>query len=106
MDNFQYPDHSIKYIVRTISIKWWDKYYYDDIITKIIGLSTNQSSVSNQNQFLLKKSIIQAKLASSSSKQELKKYLLETLSQLSDDEDEDEPVLAGYSQDPYANLEL
>jgi len=32
--------------------------------------------------------------------------LLETLSQLSDDEDEDEPVLAGYSQDPYANLEL
>jgi len=32
--------------------------------------------------------------------------LLETLSQLSDDEDEDEPVLAGYSQDPYADLEL
>jgi hypothetical protein len=29
--------------------------------------------------------------------------LLETLSQLSDDEDEDEPVLAGYSQDPYAD---
>jgi len=40
--NPQCPDHSIKYIVRTISIKWWDKYDYDDIITKIIGLSTNQ----------------------------------------------------------------
>jgi hypothetical protein len=31
--------------------------------------------------------------------------LLETLSQLSDDEDEneDEPVLAGYAQDPYTD---
>jgi hypothetical protein len=38
----------------------------------------------------------------------LKKHLLETLSQLSDDEDEneDEPVLAGYAQDPYADLAL
>jgi len=33
----------------------------------------------------------------------VQKNLLETLSQLSDDEDEDEPVLAGYSQDPYAD---
>jgi len=95
------PDNNIKYIVRTISIKWWDKYDYDDIITKIMGLSRNQST--DQNQFLLKKSINQAKLASSSSKQEFRKHLLETLSQLSDDEDEDEPVLAGYSQDPYAD---
>jgi hypothetical protein len=29
--------------------------------------------------------------------------LLETLSQLSDDEDENEPVLAGYAQDPYTD---
>jgi hypothetical protein len=29
--------------------------------------------------------------------------LLETLSQLSDDEDENESVLARYSQDPYAD---
>lgn len=65
--------------------------------------SKNQSSVSNQNQFLLKKSINQAKLASSSSKQEFRKCLLETLSQLSDNEDDDEPVLAGYSQNPYAD---
>jgi hypothetical protein len=85
----------------TISVKWWDKYDNDDIITKIIGLSKNQST--DQNQFLLKKSINQAKLASSSSKQEFRKHLLETLSQLSDDEDKDEPVLAGYSQDPYAD---
>jgi hypothetical protein len=42
-----------------------------------------------------------------------KKHLLETLSQLSDDENEDESVLLEYaqdpyvdSQDPYADLEL
>jgi hypothetical protein len=59
----------------------------------------------------VKKNINQAKLASSSSKHEFKKHLLETLSQLSDDENEneDEPVLAGYAQDPYedyTDLEL
>jgi len=49
------PDHNIKYIVRTISIKWWDKYEYN--ITKITGLPTNQFIASNQNKFFLKKSI-------------------------------------------------
>jgi hypothetical protein len=32
--------------------------------------------------------------------------LLETLSELPDDEDEDELVLPGYSQDAYADLKL
>jgi hypothetical protein len=32
--------------------------------------------------------------------------LLETLSQLSDNEEEDESVLPGYSQDLYADTEL
>jgi hypothetical protein len=84
----------------------WDKYEYHDIITKITRLSTNQFPASNQNQFLLKKSINHAKLASSSSKQEFKKHLLETLSQLSDADEEDESVLPGYCQDPYADIEL
>jgi len=84
-------------------------YIYDDIITKINKLCTEQFLASNQ--FLVKKNINQAKLASSSSKHEFKKHLLETLSQLSDDENknEDEPVLAGYAQDPYkdyTDLEL
>jgi hydroxyethylthiazole kinase-like sugar kinase family protein len=69
-------------------------------------LSTNQFLASNQNQFILNKSIDQAKLASSSSKQEFKKHLLETLSQLSDDDDEEESVLPRYSQYPYADIEL
>jgi hypothetical protein len=51
-------------------------------------------------QFLLKKSINQAKLVSFSSKQEFRKHLLETLSQLSDDEEEDESMLPGYFHDP------
>lgn len=104
---------NVRYIVRTIAVKWWDRYTYDDIITKINKLCTDQFLASNQ--FLIKKSINHAKLAPSSSKHEFKKHLLETLSQLSDDEDEneDEPILAGYSQDPcadsqdpYADLEL
>jgi hypothetical protein len=46
----------------------------------------------------------QAKLTFFSLKQEFKKYLLETMSQLPDDEEEDESVLPGYSQDPYADI--
>jgi len=101
--NPQSPNNNIRYMVRTTAVKWWDKYTYDNIITKINKLCTEQFLASNQ--FLVKKNINQAKLASSSSKHEFKKHLLETLSQLSDDEDEnkDEPVLAGYAQDPYAD---
>jgi len=109
--NSQSPNDNIRYIVRTTAVKWWDRYTYDDIITKINKLCTDKFLASNQ--FLVKKSINQAKLASSSSKHVFKKHLLETLSQLSDDEDEDESVLPEYaqdpyadSQDPYANLEL
>jgi hypothetical protein len=100
----QSPDDNIRYIVCTIVVKWWDIYTYDDIITKASKLCTNQFLASNQ--FLLKKSINQAKLASSSSKQEFIKHLLETLSQLSDDEEEDESILPRYSQDPYVDIEL
>jgi DNA primase len=105
-NNLQSPNNNIRYIVRTTAVKWWDKYTYDYIITKINKLCTEQFLASNQ--FLVKKNINQAKLVSSSSKHEFKKHLLETLSQLSDDEDEneDEPVLAGYAQDPYADLAL
>jgi hypothetical protein len=99
--NPQSPNDNIRYIVRTIAVKWWDKYDYNDIITKITKLCMDQFLASNQ--FLVKKGINQAKLASSSSKHEFKKHMLETLSQLSDDEDEDEPVLPRYSQDPYAD---
>lgn len=71
----------------------------------------NSVQISSQPQisfFKKKKNINQAKIASSNSKQEFKKHLLETLSQLSDDEDEDkgESVLPGYSQDPYDDIEL
>jgi hypothetical protein len=108
-NNPQSSNNNIKYIVRTTAVKWWDRYTYDNIITKINKLCTEQFLASNQ--FLVKKNINQAKLASSSSKHEFKKHLLETLSQLSDDENEneDEPVLAGYAQDPYedyTDLEL
>jgi hypothetical protein len=44
----QSPNNNIKYIFRTIAVKWWDRYTYDDIITKIIGLCTYQFLASNQ----------------------------------------------------------
>jgi hypothetical protein len=69
--NPQSPNENIRYVVRTTTVKWWDKFTYDDIITKITKLCTDQFLASNQ--FLVKKSINQAKLASSSSKHEFKK---------------------------------
>jgi DNA primase len=103
-NNLQSPNDNIRYIVRTTAVKWWDRYTYDDIITKINKLCTEQFLASNQ--FLVKKNINQAKLASSSSKHEFKKHMLETLSQLSDDEDEDESVLPRYAQDPYVDSQI
>lgn len=91
----------------TIAVKWWDIFTYQPIMTKVTESCTDQLIASNH--FLLKKSFNQGKIASSGSKQEFRKHLLETLSQLPNDEQEDEPahlVLPGYSQGPYDDIEL
>ena len=87
--------NSFSYLARNFQIKWWDNW-------KLVHLVTPQAvhkffqqhpviAMSSDPQFLLQRSQIIPQLAVTTSKKELRQQLLDTLSSLSDSDDEASP---------------